>query len=92
MTDPSSPEASAALGAAEQMMRRWRGGIFGTGREKFDVFMAEYERRGEMLEKVGQLLQEMAASGDLSRYVIQDCADALLEREGAPGSRFDNDR
>ncbi|HEY2085487.1 MAG TPA: hypothetical protein VGH54_05560 [Mycobacterium sp.] len=38
---------------------------------------------------VGQRLQEMASSGDLNRYVIQDCADALLGREGSPGSEFD---
>jgi hypothetical protein len=37
---------------------------------------------------VGQRLQEMASSGDLNRYVIQDCADALLGREGSPGSEF----
>lgn len=38
--------------------------------------------------RIGRRLQEMASSGDLNRYVIQDCADSLLGLPGAPGSEF----
>lgn len=46
----------------------------------------------EKVRQIGQRLQEMASSGDLNRYVIQDCADALLGRGGSPGSEFDRER
>lgn len=32
------------LAEAERSMRAWRGGIFGTGRVKFDIVMDNYDR------------------------------------------------
>lgn len=56
---------------------------------RIERLKAENSRRDELLAQVGRRLQEMASNGNLDRYVIQDCADALLGRQGAPGSEFD---
>jgi hypothetical protein len=60
---PSSPEATAALGAAEQpslaeaerRMRNWRGGNSYASREAFDMVMAEYDRRGRIVQSALEL-------------------------------------
>ena len=61
MTSPSSPEATAALGAAERRLMSYIGITTlpdGPPRRAYERVMAEYERRGNAKESLRKLVVE----------------------------------